>query len=292
MEKTQAGAVCIHPTALRKEGLNYLVSPNPSDTFQALIPLFCHDASISGFGGVHPTAVVHPTVQLGKGVQIGPQVVIDRDCSIGDGTLIHANTSIYPEVTIGDGCILHSNTTVRERSHLGNRVILQPGSVIGGCGFGYSTDETTGKHTKVKHYGVVVLEDDVEIGSNTTIDRARFKETRIRKGTKIDNLVMIAHNVQIGEDNLLVAQAGIAGSSSTGRNVILAAQTGIVGHIHLTDGTIVMAKSGISKSTTKPGPYFGIPATHAKEYKEQLIHQRRLASYVARLENLEKKLPC
>ena len=190
---------------------------------------------------------------------------------------------------IGKNCILYSNAVVREGSKIGNRVILQPGCVIGGCGFGYITD-AKGKHTKVKHFGIVVLEDDVEIGSNTTIDRARFKETRIQKGSKIDNLVMIAHNVTVGEDNLIVAQTGVAGSSKTGKRVILAAQAGVVGHVEIADGVILMARGAFSKSVTESGPYGGAPAVPLKDYHEQVIHAKRLASYIARLQAIEKKI--
>lgn len=289
LKKTAAGAICVdHKTPL-VEGRNYLVSDNPSLTFQKLVPLFVHNADVSGFTGIHPTAVIHSTVQIGKDVQIGPLVVIDRDCIIGDGTRIASNVSINPEVTIGQNSIIYSNVTVREGSKIGSGVILQSGSVIGGCGFGYITDER-GKHKKVNHFGIVVLEDDVEIGSNTTIDRARFKETRIKKGSKIDNLVMIAHNVTIGEDNLIISQTGVAGSSKTGKRVILAAQAGLVGHIEVADGVILMARGAFSKSISESGAYGGAPALPIKEYHEQVIHAKRLSRYAARLAALEKKI--
>ena len=289
LKKTSAGAVCVdHKTPLI-EGRNYLVSDNPSLAFQKLVPLFVHNADVSGFSGIHPTAVIHSSVQIGNNVQIGPLVVIDRDCIIGDGTRIAPNVSINPEVTIGQNSIIYSNVTIREGSKIGSGVILQSGSVIGGCGFGYITDER-GKHKKVKHFGIVVLEDDVEIGSNTTIDRARFKETRIKKGSKIDNLVMIAHNVTIGEDNLIIAQTGVAGSAKTGKRVILAAQAGLVGHIEVADGVILMARGAFSKSITESGAYGGAPALPIKEYHEQIIHAKRLSRYAARLAALEKKI--
>lgn len=289
LKKTHAGAVCVDSKTPLVEGRNYLVSDNPSETFQKLVPLFVHNADVSGFTGVHPSAVIHPTVRLGTNVQIGPLVVIDRDCVIGDGTKIYSHVAIHPEVTIGQNSIIYSHVTIREGSKLGNCVILQPGCVIGGCGFGYITN-AMGKHKKIRHFGIVVLEDDVEIGSNTTIDRARFKETRIKKGSKIDNLVMIGHNVSLGEDNLVVAQAGIAGSSKTGNRVILAAQTGLVGHIEITNDVILMARGAFSKSVTESGAYGGAPALPAKEFHEQVIHIKRLPNYAARLQTLEKKV--
>lgn len=289
LKRTKAGAVCVDRKTPLIEGKNYLVSDNPSATFQKLVPLFVHNADVSGFTGIHPTAIIHPTVRMGKNIQIGPLVVIDRDCIIGDGTRIMSHVSINPEVTIGQNVIIYSNVTIREGSKIGNRVILQPGVVIGGCGFGYITDEM-GKHKKLKHFGIVVLEDDVEIGSNTTIDRARFKETRLKKGSKIDNLVMIAHNVSVGEDNLIVAQTGIAGSSTTGRHVVLAAQTGMVGHIDIGDQVILMARGAFSKSISEKGAYGGAPAVPVKDYHEQLIHIKRLSNYASRLKALEKKV--
>jgi UDP-3-O-[3-hydroxymyristoyl] glucosamine N-acyltransferase len=287
--KTKAGAVCVDRKTELTPGKNYLISDNPSKAFQTLISLFIPENSASGFLGIHPSAVIHPTAQLGKNVQIGPFVAIDRDCIIGEGTKIHSNVSIGPNVSLGENCLIYSNVTIREGSIIGNRVILQPGAVIGGCGFGYITSEM-GIHNKIKHFGVVVLEDDVEIGSNATIDRARFKETRIKKGSKIDNLVMIGHNATIGDHNLIVAQAGVAGSSKTGKNVILAAQTGMVGHIEIGDQVILMAKGAFSKSIHEKGAYGGAPAVPAKEYHEQVIHTKRLAIYAARIQALEKKM--
>lgn len=289
LKKTSAGAVCVDTKTELLPDRNYLVSDNPSLTFQKIVPLFAHNADISGFDGIHPTAVIHPTVQVGKNVQIGPLVVIDRDCVIGDETRIASHVAIYPETIIGKDCIVHSNVTIREGSKIGDRVVLQSGCVIGGCGFGYITDEM-GRHKKVKHFGIVAIEDDVEIGSNTTIDRARFKETRIKRGSKIDNLVMIAHNVSVGEDNLIVAQTGVAGSSKTGKRVILAAQTGVVGHVEIGDGVILMARGAFSKSVRESGAYGGAPAVPIKEYHEQVIHAKRLASYVLKLQALEKKV--
>ncbi len=289
LKKTAAGAVCIDRKTPLVEGKNYLVSDNPSLTFQKLVPLFLTNRETSGFTGIHPSAVIHPSVQLGHDVQIGPLVVIDRDCVVGNGTRISSHVSISPEVQIGNDATIYSNVSIREGCKIGNGVILQSGSVIGGCGFGYITNEK-GEHKKVKHFGIVVLEDNVEIGSNTTIDRARFKETRIKKGSKIDNLVMIAHNVTIGENNLIVAQTGIAGSAKTGKRVILAAQAGVVGHIEVADDVILMARGAFSKSITESGAYGGAPAAPIKDYHEQVIHTKRLANYAARIQALEKKM--
>jgi UDP-3-O-[3-hydroxymyristoyl] glucosamine N-acyltransferase len=287
-KKSQAGVIAVSKTTPLDNEKNYLICDNPSEIFQKLVTLFTRDPGVSGFKGIHPTAVIHESAKISEHAEIGPYVVIDRDVTIKAYTKIHPHVTIGPEVTIGENCTIYPNVTVREGCKIGDRVIIQPGAVIGGCGFGYITNEF-GKHQKVKHFGSIALEDDVEIGSNTTIDRARFKETRIRKGTKVDNLVMIGHNADIGEDNLIVAQAGIAGSSKTGKRVILAAQTGMVGHIEITNDVILMARGAFSKSISKSGAYGGAPATPLHEYHEQVVHSKRLSQYAKRLQNLEKK---
>lgn len=288
-KRSKAGALCIdfHTTPL--EGKDYLISTNPSETFQKIIPLFLSDKSASGFKGIHPTAVIHQSAKISKNASIGPYVVIDRNTVIGPKTKIASHVSIGPEVEIGEECILHPHVVIREGSKIGNRVILQPGVVIGGCGYGYHTDER-GKHKKITHFGNVVLEDDVEIGANTTIDRARFKSTRIKCGTKIDNLVMVAHNVVVGVDNLIVSQTGISGSIKTGKNVILAGQVGLAGHIEIGDGVILMARAATAKSIFEPGAYGGAPAIPAKDWHKQQVHIRKLHEYAERLKKLEEKL--
>ena len=168
-------------------------------------------------------------------------------------------------------------------------MILQPGAIIGSCGFGYLTD-AKGTHTKIDQLGIVVIEDDVEIGANTTIDRARFKETHVSRGTKIDNLVQIGHNVFLGPHNILVSQCGIAGSSKTGRNVVLGGQVGVIGHIELTDGVMVASRGGVSKSLTKTGKYSGAPALPLSEHNRQQVYLRKIETYVKRIEELEKRL--
>lgn len=287
MKKSSAGVVCIDPNTSPIPGKNYLVSPNPSRAFQ-LIAEKLIPTSRSGFTGIHPSAVIHPSAKIGFNVTIGPNTVIDRDTTIGEGTQIGPNVSIGHEVTIGMDCILHPNCVIRERCQLHNRVILQPGAVIGSCGFGYTPD-AMGRHIKLEQLGIVILEDDVEIGANTTIDRARFKTTLIRKGTKIDNLVQIAHNVEVGEHNVIAAQTGIAGSSKTGKYVMLGGQVGILGHVELSDQVLVATRGGVSKSL-KTGKYRGSPAIPIADYNRQEVHIRKLEEYIERIKDLEKKL--
>jgi UDP-3-O-[3-hydroxymyristoyl] glucosamine N-acyltransferase len=287
MKRSKAGAICVDSSAPLLPNCNYLISDNPSATFQKAAEFFL-PASPSGFIGIHPTAVIHPTAQIGPHVTIGPHAVIDRNTIIGARTTIGPNTSIGHEVQIGEDCILHPNVTVRERCRLGSRVILQPGAVIGSCGFGYIQDKL-GRHVKLEQLGNVVLEDDVEIGANTTIDRSRFKTTLISKGTKIDNLCQIGHNVQVGEHNIMAALTGVAGSSKTGKYVMLGGQAGIVGHVELDDFVMVATRGGVSKSL-KSGKYRGSPAIPLEDYNRQEVHVRKLDDYVTRLKALEKKL--
>lgn len=292
MLKSQAGAIFIDQQTFEqypREGTNFLINDDPSSAFQMVIELYYRPlGKPSGFEGIHPTAVIHPSATIGKDVTIGPHAVIDKDAIIGDGTFIGAGTYIGPETVIGKDCLIHPRVTVREQCQLGDRVILQPGAVIGSCGFGYTTDNK-GIHSKLNQMGTVTIEDDVEIGANTTIDRSRFKTTRIGKGTKIDNLVQIAHGVVVGAHNIIVAQAGIAGSTVTGRHVVLAGQTAIAGHIKLDDGVIVSACSGVSKSLPK-GTYGGIPALPIREYNRNSVFLRNIESYVNQLKDLQKRL--
>ncbi len=287
---SKAGVICVDQTVPTDDGKNYLVSNDPSRTFQQIAQHIMAEAHHhTGFMGIHPTAVVHPTAVIGDYVSIGPYVVIDQGAQIGNNTHIFPFVSIGPGVKIGTDCILHTHTVIRERCILGNRVILQPGAVIGSCGFGYVTD-AKGKHIKLEQLGIVILEDDVEIGANTTVDRARFKVTRISSGTKIDNLVQIGHNVILGQDNIIVSQTGIAGSSKTGRHVIIGGQAGIVGHIEITDNVMIATRGGVSKSITESGKYAGGPVLSLADHNRQQVHLRKINQYVKQIEALEKRL--
>lgn len=289
MLKSKAGAIFVQTSENLPENRNYLLASDPSLAFQKLIDhLFKDKKQLTGFSGVHPTAVVHPTASIGKDVTIGPHAVIDQHAKIGDATLIQAGCYIGPYVKIGKNCLLHAHVTVREHCTLGDRVILQPGAVIGSCGFGYITDKS-GKHLKLDQVGNVTIEDDVEVGANTTIDRSRFKTTRIGRGSKIDNQVQIGHGVTIGEGNIIVSQAGIAGSSATGRFVVIGGQAGIAGHLKIGDGVQIAAKSGVSKDLPK-GNFGGVPAIPFDEHQRQNVRIRHLARTEEKLKELEKRL--
>lgn len=284
LKTTQAGVICIDPKTSLIEGKNYLVSNNPSETFQQIIKLFAPGEKwTTGFIGIHPTAVIHPSAQIAESATIGPYCVIDAHCIVGAHTILGPSVTLGAGAEIGTHCHLHSHVTIREGCKLGNRVIIQPGAVIGSCGFGYITNEK-GEHIKQEQCGIVVLEDDVEIGANTTIDRARFKETHISKGTKIDNLVQIGHNTELGAHNIIVSQTGISGSVKTGRFVIMGGQTGTVGHITIADGAMFAARSGIKKSITSAGKYGGNPAVSLNEHQREQVALKNLPEKVHALE--------
>jgi UDP-3-O-[3-hydroxymyristoyl] glucosamine N-acyltransferase len=289
MKKSDAGAVCIDPQTTRDASKNYLVSENPSRTFQTIAELLLERNTHSGFKGIHPTAIIHPTAQVDPSANIGPYVVIDQGSRIGKNTTLAAHVSIGFNVEIGEGCFLHPSSIVREHCILKNKVVLQPGCVIGSCGFGYTMNHK-GIYEKLEQLGIVILEDDVEIGANTTIDRSRFKATIVRRGSKIDNLCQIAHNVEIGEDNVIAAQTGIAGSAKTGKHVMLGGQVGVVGHVTVGDKVMIATRGGVSKSMPTPGAYRGSPSMPINAYNRQEVHLRKIETYVKRIEQLEKRL--
>ncbi|MCI0381619.1 MAG: UDP-3-O-(3-hydroxymyristoyl)glucosamine N-acyltransferase [Chlamydiae bacterium] len=288
MRSSKAGIICIDSHTPPIEEKNFLVSDHPSRTFQIVVETF-FSHSFTGFHGIHPTATIHKSAKIADGVLIGPYVVIDEEVEIKSGTKIAAFVYIGPQSKIGSHCTIYAHAVIREKCTLGDRVILQPGAVIGSCGFGYTTDKE-GKHTKLQQLGTVIIEDDVEIGANTTIDRSRFKITRICKGTKIDNLVQIAHNVEIGPDNLIAAQSGIAGSSKTGKNVFMGGQTGVVGHVTITSQVMIATRGGVSKSLLHSGKFAGSPVMPLHEYNRQQVHLRQIEKYLKKIEDLEKKL--
>ena len=291
LKKTNAGIICVEEKNTQEPGKNYLISEDPSKTFDTICNLLLEDHSKSGFSDIHPTACIHPTAKIGKGVRIAPLVVIDRDVTIEDGVDIGSHVSIGPKSTVGKGSLIHPGAIVREDCHLGKRVILQPNCTIGSCGYGYHSNKKTGVHTKIKHLGKVILEDDVEIGASTTIDRGRFSKTIIKQGTKIDNHCMIGHNCEIGEHNLIVSMSGISGSVKTGRNVIIAAGCGLVGHIEIADGVILAARSAPIKSIKEPGGvYLGAPAQNIKKEMIEIAAVRKLPSILRKFKKAEKFL--
>jgi UDP-3-O-[3-hydroxymyristoyl] glucosamine N-acyltransferase len=238
--------------------------------------------------GIHPSAVISPDAQIGTGVSIGPCVVIEPGASVGDRTVIGAGSYIGHEARIGQDTLLYPNVVVRERCLLGDRVIIHSGTVIGSDGFGFEV--VNGRHKKIPQTGIVQIDNDVEVGANVTIDRARFGKTWIQEGAKLDNLVQIAHNVVIGKHALIVAQVGISGSSTVGDYAILAGQVGVAGHLRIGAQAIVGAQSGVTKDVPAGEKWFGYPAAPMKEMKERLAYLSRLARLAGQVKDLEARL--
>ncbi len=259
---------------------------DPTRAFEQVVLKFAPQP-ITFPAGIHPSAVIASGVSLGEKVSIGAHAVIEPGARIGDGTRVGAQSYVGHETTIGAECLVYPNVTIRERSKIGDRVILHSGAVVGSDGFGF--EMAAAGHKKVPQIGIVQIDNDVEIGANTTIDRARFGRTWIQEGVKIDNLVQIAHNVVIGKHSIIVAQVGIAGSVRIGAGVIIGGQAGIIGHIEIDDGTLIGAQTGVSKSL-HGGTWWATPAVPLKESMEHLAWVRRLGKLFARVKVLEDKL--
>ncbi|MCL2457360.1 MAG: UDP-3-O-(3-hydroxymyristoyl)glucosamine N-acyltransferase [Desulfobulbus sp.] len=239
--------------------------------------------------GVHPSAVLGAGCVLPAEVTIGPLVVLGDRVVVGERVIIHAGAVIGDDTMIGDDTLIHANVTVSERCAIGRRVILHHGAVIGSDGFGFATDRM-GVHYKKPQVGRVRIDDDVEIGANSCVDRAAFGVTWIKSGVKIDNLVMVGHNVVVGENSILVAQVGIAGSATLGRNVVLGAKAGVAGHLHLADQVMVAAMSGIHNNQPKGAVVGGAPAIEAKEWGRAAVAFGRLPEMVKELRRLRKEV--
>ena len=286
LRKTRASAIFVPPDFAEPINAAQVRVSNPTKAFEQVVLKFA-PRPITFAPGIHPTAIVDPSVQLGERVSIQPLAIIEAGTRIGDDTIVGAGSYIGHETVIGSACHIYPRVTVRERSKIGSRVIIHSGAVIGADGFGFEMVE--GRQQKIQQLGIVQIDDDVEIGANTTVDRARFGRTWIKQGVKIDNLVQIAHNVVIGKNSVIVAQTGISGSTRVGERVMMGGQVGIVGHLEIGDGTAIGAQSGISKSTPG-GVWFGSPAVPLAEAKQQIAWIHRLGKLFARVKAIEKKL--
>jgi UDP-3-O-[3-hydroxymyristoyl] glucosamine N-acyltransferase len=225
---------------------------------------------------------------MGKEVSIGPFSVVGDNVTIGDRVVIHSGVFVGDNSTIGDGSVIHSNVSIYENATIGKRVILHSGVVVGSDGFGYVRDGDT--HVKIPQVGGVTIEDEVEIGANSTIDRATMGQTVIKRGVKIDNLVQVAHNVVIGENSVIVAQVGIAGSTRVGRNVILAGQAGVADHIEIGDNAIVGAQAGVGKNIAPNQIVQGSPSMPQREFLRSSLLISRLPQFKRTLEELLRRL--
>jgi len=282
---TRASAIVVAPNVATT--LPSLLSANAYLTFAQAIPLL-HPVR-RPLPGVHHTAQIDASAVIGPHVTVGAFAVVGARCRVGARTVLHPHTAVYDDVEIGEDCVLHSGVYVREGCRLGRRVILQNGVVIGADGFGFAKDES-GHYQNFPQVGIVVIEDDVEIQANTTIDRAALGETRIGRGTKIDNLVQVAHSVTIGEDSILCAQVGISGSTKIGKRVTLTGQVGVVGHLEIGDGAIATAQSGIAQSVPAGALVSGYPAIENRGWLRSVAVFARLPELLRRLRAIEKRL--
>jgi len=286
LRKTRASAVFVPADFAEPIPAAQIRVSNPTKAFEQVVLKFA-PKPITFAPGIHPTAVIDPSAQLGQRVSIQPHVVIEAGARIGDDTIIGAGGYIGHETTIGSSCLIYPRVTIRERSRIGSRVIIHSGAVIGADGFGF--EMVDGRQQKIQQFGLVQIDDDVEIGANTTIDRARFGRTWIQEGAKIDNLVQVAHNVVIGKNTVIAAQTGIAGSVQIGQRVLIGGQVGIIGHVEIGDNTAIGAQSGISKNISG-GAWWASPAVPLAEAKQQIAWVRRLGKLFARVKEIEKKL--
>lgn len=261
---------------------------NSDQTFAQAAELFYEELSRPATG-IHPSAVVDESAQLGDDVSVGANCTVEAGVVIGANTVVSPNCYIGYKTTIGSDSFLYPLVSIREFAEIGDRVIIHNGAVIGSDGFGYAVQED-GSRTKIPQIGKVVIEDDVEIGANVAIDRARFGKTRIGKGTKIDNLVQIAHNVVVGEDSVLCGQAGISGSTTLGSRVIMAGQSGLAGHLNVGDGAIIGAQAGVMKDVSPKDFVIGSPAMPHLQFKKTVANTILLPKLKERIKQLEARL--
>lgn len=257
---------------------------SPAEAFAKILEKFA-PPPVEYPPGIHTSAVVSPTANIDESAHIGACAVIEAGARIGAGSVIGAGSFVGRDAEIGSACLLHPRVTIADRSRIGNRVILHSGTVIGSDGFGYEFRD--GRQQKIPQTGIVQIDDDVEIGANSTVDRARFGRTWIKKGAKIDNLVQVAHNVTVGEHTILCAQVGISGSTRVGNFVTLAGKVGVNGHIEIGDGAIVTAMAGITKSVPPKEILVGLPARPMRDYKENFALLHNIGKLYERVKKIE-----
>jgi UDP-3-O-[3-hydroxymyristoyl] glucosamine N-acyltransferase len=285
---TKASAIIVK-TGFNKsrDDITYIETSAPEKAFFSILrKYFLPPFTLSG---IDTSSFIHSSAKIGKNAAIGKNVVVSAGCIVGENTKIFHNTTLAEDVSIGKDCLIHSNVSIRENSKIGNNVIIHSGTVVGSDGFGYNTNEK-GEYEKIPQIGNVIIEDDVELGSNVSIDRAAIGSTIIKRGCKIDNLVQIAHNVVLGEHTVISSQTGVSGSTKVGSHCILAGQAGLVGHIELGDNVVVTAQSGVSKSLFKPGYYMGSPAREIKVAQKIGAHLHNLPEYAKKISELEEEI--
>ncbi len=286
VKRTRAAAILVSEE-VKDAPVASLVSSNPYLDFARALELFYQPPRPKP--GIHPLAHVSPSAQVGEGASIGPFAVVSDDVVIGKNATLHPHVVIYRGARIGDDFTAHSHAVVREFCRIGERVILQNGVVVGGDGFGFAR-RADGTHYKIVQSGVTVIEDDVEIQTLTSVDRATVGETRVKRGAKIDSLVQIGHACVVGEDNIICAQVGLAGSSILERNVLLAGQVGVSGHLTVHDNAVVYAQSGIGGDVDAGAVISGSPAFEAREWLRAVTAFSKLPELVRSMRELKKRM--
>ncbi len=287
---SDAGLIFV-PTEFKddeKVSANLIFCKTPYILFMMLVKNWLEKDSTSKISEIHKTATIATSATIGENVAIGANAVISEDVTIGNNTIIHSNCVIMKNVTIGQNCKFFPNITIYENCSIGNNVILHAGVVIGADGFGYIFNQ--GIQNKIPHIGEVIIENDVEIGANSCVDRATLSKTIIGNGTKIDNLVQIGHNCQVGENSIICAQTGLAGSTIIKNRVYLAGQVGVGGHLTINDDVLVGAQSGVTKSIKEKTKIFGTPAMEAGRAKRIIVSQRQLPQLLKDFRELKKNL--
>ena len=285
IKQTSASVIIVSDATLLNDK-NGIVVDNPRLAMTKVLKLF--EPQKDREKGIHATAIIHKSAQIGKNVDIGALSIIGQNVKIANGTIIHNNISISDNVTIGTNVVIYPQVAIYSRTNIGNNVIVDMGTVIGSSGYGYETENDI--HHKIPQIGSVVIEDDVEIGANCTIDRGTIDNTVIGKGTKLDNLVHIAHNVKIGKGCLLMGLVGIAGGTIIGNYCIFAGQCGVTNGINIGDRAIFVAKTGVTKSLPGDKIYAGMPAREVHEKNKRDAAYSQIISLKKRLKQIEEKL--
>lgn len=287
LAETKASAVIISETDDLPQAIPAVIVKNPDLAFAITVESFA-PSRVDIPREIHPTARIAKGVRMGKRVAVGAYAVVEEGASIGDDTTIYPFVYVGHKVSIGKGSLLYAHVVLRERVEVGNNVIIHGGAVIGSDGFGFAQEN--GAHQKIPQIGTVVIEDDVEIGANTTIDRARLDKTVLKKGVKIDNLVQIGHNVVVGDHTVIAAQTGIAGSARLGRQIMVGGQAGIGGHVEVGDRVMIAGQAGVTKSVPPGAAVSGTPAAPHHKTKREWASLRRLPEMHALLKGLKNRI--
>jgi len=292
LAETKAGALLVNTDAevlelVQTLKIPYISVPQPRLLFAKAIALFYPPKVLKS--GIHPTAIIESDVEIGEEVYVAPHVVIGSGSKLGNGVIIYANVTIYEDVVIGDRTVLHANCVIHDRSEIGKNCIIHSGAVIGAEGFGF-IPSNDGTWAKMQQVGRTILEDNVEVGCNAAIDRGAVGDTRIGKGSKIDNLVQIGHGCRLEENCLMAGQSGLAGGVKLGKNVILAGQAGIANHVKVGDRTVIGAQAGVGQDLGANLQILGAPAIEAKAFIKSAVLFRKLPEIYKMVKSIQKHL--